>query len=104
MNNIELLETALNKIANQTAYTFEAEDFDLEKDRTITFAEFAKVDDTVAMLKDGVFESNAEDEDEAIEWWQDHAKAQCAKSSEDPDGYQPNLFAPTMNVFVQDVE
>lgn len=92
MNNIELLEIALNKIANQTAYTFHAEDFDLEADKTITFAEFAKADDTLLMLKDGTFEADAEDEAKAIEWWHWHAEAMCAKSSEDPSGYQPGFF------------
>lgn len=92
MNNIEILETALNKIANQTAYTFHAEVFGLDEDRTVTFSEFAKADDTVLMLNDGTFESDAEDEDEAIEWWHGHAEAMCAKSSEDPSGYQPDFF------------
>ena len=89
-NTIELLKNALVKIADETAYTFSAELFtDLDEDKTVSFADFAKADDTLEMVKDEIFDCDAEDEDEAIEWWRTHAKAKCAKTEDDPDGYQP---------------
>ena len=91
MNNINLMQNALNKIANETAYTFTAEDFDLDENKTVTFADFARADDTIEALMDDTFDaSDIEDENEAIEWWKWHAESQCAKSSEDPSGYQPS--------------
>lgn len=74
MKNIELIKKALNKIANETAFTF-------KNHKSITFADFAKVDDTVAYVEDATeLIEDVEDEAEAIEWWQSRVADKCDRS------------------------
>lgn len=82
MNKNEIITAALNKIANETAFTF-------RNHKSITFAQFAKVDDTIAYVKDAPeLIEDVEDEAEAIEWWKDRVKDKCDRSQYgDPSKY-----------------
>ena len=94
MNNTKLYKLALNQIKNEFAHTFEAECFDeLDKDLSITYQEFAKVDDTLQMLEDGIYgDEDIETVDQAIGWWALHVKACCARSDMSVTDYGPEHF------------
>ena len=93
MNKIELIKTAMANTAKET-YTFEAEMFDrLEEDKTITFARFFEVDDTLQVYEDcSDYLEDIETVEDAEDALRMRVKSHCAVNDYSTDCYQPEDF------------